>query len=40
MSSHEVKLYDLFEKATSTDLKESDYGLNLEITDKMNSRRR
>jgi len=34
------KLIDLFEKATSEDLKEPDIGLNMEITDLMNSRRR
>jgi hypothetical protein len=34
------KLIDLFEKATSEDLKEADIGLNMEITDLMNSRRR
>mmetsp|Transcript_10345 Transcript_10345/g.10301 ORF Transcript_10345/g.10301 Transcript_10345/m.10301 type:complete len:118 (+) Transcript_10345:3-356(+) len=40
MSQHGPKLIDLFEKATSDDLKEPDYGLNIEIADRMNSRRR
>jgi hypothetical protein len=40
MSASIPKLIDLFEKATSEDLKESDVGLNLEIADQMNSRRR
>jgi hypothetical protein len=35
-----VKLIDLFERATSEELKEPDYGLNLEIADRMNQRRR
>ena len=34
------KLIELFEKATSNDLKDPDIGVNLEIVDIMNSRRR
>ena len=40
MSAAGPKLIDLFEKASSEDLKEPDIGLNLEIADHMNSRRR
>ena len=40
MSGPAPKLIDLFEKATSEDLKEPDVGLNLEIADYLNSRRR
>lgn len=40
MSTHGPKLIDLFEKATSDELKEPDYGLNIEIADRMNIRRR
>ncbi|OMJ92014.1 hypothetical protein SteCoe_5331 [Stentor coeruleus] len=39
-SSSMPKLIDLFEKATSEDIKEPDVGVNLEIADMMNSRRR
>ncbi|OMJ84938.1 hypothetical protein SteCoe_13844 [Stentor coeruleus] len=39
-SSSMPKLIDLFEKATSEDIKEPDVGINLEIADMMNSRRR
>ncbi|OMJ70550.1 hypothetical protein SteCoe_31452 [Stentor coeruleus] len=39
-SSTMPKLIDLFEKATSEDIKEPDVGVNLEITDMMSTRRR
>lgn len=39
-SGASVKLIELFERATSESLREPDYGLNLEIADRMNSRRR
>ncbi|OMJ85097.1 hypothetical protein SteCoe_13689 [Stentor coeruleus] len=39
-SSAMPKLIDLFEKATSEDIKDPDVGVNLEITDMMSSRRR
>jgi hypothetical protein len=39
-SSAMPKLIDLFEKATSEDIKEPDVGVNLEITDMMSTRRR
>lgn len=40
MSAVVPKLIDLFEKATSEDLKEPDIGVNMEIADIMNARRR
>ena len=40
MTNSVPKLIDLFEKATSDDLKEPDIGINLEIADRINSRRR
>ena len=40
MSASVPKLIDLFEKSTSEELKEPDIGLNLEIADQMNSRRK
>jgi hypothetical protein len=35
-----VQLITLFERATAENLKEPDYGLNLEIADRLNSRRK
>lgn len=40
MSGASVKLIELFERATSENLKEPDYALNIDIADRMNSRRR
>ena len=40
MATAVPKLIDLYEKATSEDLKEPDVGVNLEIADRINTRRR
>ena len=38
--SSTIRLVDLFERATAEELREPDYTLHLEITERMNQRRR
>jgi hypothetical protein len=38
--SSTIRLVDLFERATAEDMRDPDYTLNLEITERMNQRRR